>query len=184
MDGNHIIRLGALGQVGRYVSADAVRYPRRSRVIVRSARGLEIGEVLSDPGRLESKEEADGTILRGMTDEDCLLEQRLEQNRCEAYASCVALLEKKGLPAVLVDVEHLFDGSHLYFHFLGEVTPELEACTAQLAEAYEAKVQFRRFSKVLTEGCGPDCGTENGGGGGCDTCTGCSVAAACTTGSR
>ena len=183
MNRNHIIRFGALGQVGQFASVDAVCYPRRSRVIVRSRRGLEIGEVLAESGGLGVETEPvssmpDGSILRGMTDEDCLLETRLERGRREAYEACVSLLSEKGLPATLVDVEHLFDGQGLYFYFLGDVTPELEACTAQLAETYETKVQFREFSKLLTEGCGPGCGTEQAGGK-CETCNGCSIAGAC-----
>ena len=38
-----------MGQVGRFAAVDAVRYPRRSRVIVRTRRGLELGEVLMSP---------------------------------------------------------------------------------------------------------------------------------------
>ena len=38
-----------MGQVGRFTAVDAVRYPRRSRVIVRTRRGLELGEVLIPP---------------------------------------------------------------------------------------------------------------------------------------
>ena len=154
---------------------------------MRSRRGLEIGEVLSGSDGPGVETDPDGSILRGMTAEDELLEVRIERNRREAYDACVSLLSERGLPATLVDVEHLFDGQGLYFYFLGQVSPELEACTARLAEAYETKVQFRDFTKTLTEGCGPDCGTKNGGG--CDTdcgdaCTGCSVAAACSTSSH
>ena len=36
----------------------------------------------------------------------------------------------------------------------------MEPLTAELAEAYEAKAQFRKFTETLTQGCGPDCGTE------------------------
>jgi hypothetical protein len=83
---------------------------------------------------------------------------------------------------VLVDVEHLFDGQGLFFYFLGDVTPELEAYTARLAETYEAKVQFRKFTETLIEGCGPGCGTDEvKGRGGCDSCVSCAVAGACGT---
>jgi hypothetical protein len=86
------------------------------------------------------------------------------------------------MSAVLVDVEHLFDGQGLFFYFLGEVPPEIESFTAHLAEAYETKVQFRRFTETLIEGCGPGCGTEEAKGqGGCDSCTSCAVASACGT---
>jgi cell fate regulator YaaT (PSP1 superfamily) len=172
-----------MGQVGRFAAADSRRYPRHSRVIVRTRRGLEIGDVLAPPDeREDGRSFADGEILRGMTIQDDLLQARLEKHRREAYDACARLLNQRGLNAVLVDVEHLFDGQGLFFYFLGEVTPALEACTEQLAEAYEAKVQFRKFTETLLEGCGPGCGTEEvKGRGGCETCTSCAVAGACGT---
>ena len=113
-----------------------------------------------------------------MTVQDELLQARLERNRQEAYAACAQMLGKSGVPAVLVDVEHLFDGQGLFFYFLGDVTPELEAYTDRLADTYEAKVQFRKFTETLIEGCGPGCGTEEAkGNGGCESCTSCAVAA-------
>ena len=172
-----------MGQVGRFTAVDAVRYPRHSRVIVRTRRGLEIGDVLSPPDdRDESRAFADGDILRGMTVQDDLLQARLEKHRQDAYAACATMLGSSGVSAVLVDVEHLFDGQGLFFYFLGDITPELEAYTEYLADTYEAKVQFRKFTETLIEGCGPGCGTEEAkGNGGCESCTSCAVASACGT---
>lgn len=176
-----------MGQVGRFAAVDALRYPRHSRVIVRTRRGLEIGEVLTPPDdrddiREDGRAFADGDLLRGMTIEDELLYARLEQHRHDAYTACASLLAERKLPAVLVDVEHLFDGQGLFFYFLGDVPAEIEAFTDRLAEAYETKVQFRKFTETLIEGCGPGCGTEEAKGqGGCDSCTSCAVASACGT---
>jgi cell fate regulator YaaT (PSP1 superfamily) len=172
-----------MGQIGRFAAVDAVRYPRRSRVIVRTRRGLELGEVLSPPDETDDgRTFADGDLLRGVTVQDELLQARLEKNRQEAYTACAAMLAESDVSAVLVDVEHLFDGQGLFFYFLGDVTPELEAYTARLAETYEAKVQFRKFTETLIEGCGPGCGTDEvKGRGGCDSCVSCAVAGACGT---
>lgn len=172
-----------MGQVGRFAAVDAVRYPRHSRVIVRTRRGLEIGEVLAAPSDSDNgNAEADGDLLRGMTIEDELLVARLEKHRQAAYEACTALLAQHSLSAVLVDVEHLFDGQGLFFYFLGSVPTEVESLTGRLAEAYETKVQFRKFTETLIEGCGPGCGTEEvKGRGGCETCSSCAVAGACGT---
>jgi cell fate regulator YaaT (PSP1 superfamily) len=171
-----------MGQVGRFAAVDAVRYPRHCRVIVRTRRGLEIGDVLAEPDGDESRAFADGEILRGMTVQDDLLQARLEKNRQEAYNACAELLTKSGVSAVLVDVEHLFDGQGLFFYFLGEVPPSVEEYTQRLADTYETKVQFRKFTETLIEGCGPGCGTDDvKGRGGCDACTSCAVAGACGT---
>jgi cell fate regulator YaaT (PSP1 superfamily) len=172
-----------MGQVGRFTAVDAMRYPRRSRVIVRTRRGLEIGDVLTPPdGDFDQRAHSDGEILRGMTVQDELLQARLEKNRHAAYEACSNLLSESGIPAVLVDVEHLFDGQGLFFYFLGDVPPAVESYTGRLAETYETKVQFRKFSETLIEGCGPGCGTDEvKGRGGCDSCTSCAVASACGT---
>jgi hypothetical protein len=180
--GYHVIRYGLLGHVGSFASVDAVRYPRRSRVVVRSPRGLEVGEVLAEPIDQGAVPEADGQILRRMTVQDDLLEARLERRRHEAFEACQQLLTEADVPAALVDVEHLFDGEGLFFYFLGDPPLEATEITSRLADAYEAAVEFRKFADTLSEGCGPGCGTEEAKGqGGCASCTSCAVASACGT---
>jgi len=127
--------------------------------------------------------EADGTLVRRLTVEDDLLLTRIERNRDEAFQACNELLAERDLPAVLMDVEHLFDGQFAVLLLLGEVSPELEALTSELASAYETTVQFQKFAETLTAGCGPGCGTEAATGQGCSTggCGSCAVAGACGT---
>ena len=176
---HHLVRIGVMGHVGRFDSVDGVLYARHARVICRTARGLEVGEVLSSSEL--NGHQADGTLVRRLTAEDDLLLTRIERNRDEAFQACNELLAKRNLPAVLMDVEHLFDGQSLYFYFLGDVSPELEAITGELASAYETKVQFHKFAETLTAGCGPGCGTAEAIGQGCSTgdCASCAVASAC-----
>ena len=178
---HHLVRVGSLGHVGRFTAVDASCYPRCTRVVLRTGRGLELGEILAPPDDQPSKASGDGSILRGMTVEDQLLEARLEKNRQLAYAACAQRLAELHLEATLMEVEHLFDGRTLLFYFLGEMTPELETLTHELTEAYEAQVQFRRFAQAVTEGCGPGCGTDDAENG-CQSCaTGCAVAGLCST---
>jgi hypothetical protein len=173
--------VGLLGQVGRFSPADAVEYRRGMRVVCRTARGLEAAEVLAEAEPTAGCDH-DGLILRRVTVEDDLLLERLARYRDEAFESCSRLLAKRGVPAVLMDVEHLLDGAAIYFYFLGDPPAEAEALTAELAEAYESKVQFRRFAETLTEGCGPGCGTEDAENGCGVACGACAVHAACGAG--
>jgi cell fate regulator YaaT (PSP1 superfamily) len=177
---NHLVRVGAMGLVGQFRSPDRCVYPRGRRVVVRTVRGLEAGEVLAEPDGWHLAPDADGEVLRPMTVEDELLAERMERRRDDAFTACTRLLKDRGLSAILVDVEHLLDGQGLYFYFLGEVAPEVDACTAELAETYDATVKFRQFTDTLLEGCGPGCGTEDATGqGGCSSCASCAVASAC-----
>jgi len=177
----HYVRVGVLGHVGRFVSVDATRYPRGTRVIARTARGLEIGEVMSPPTGDEPYQ-ADGELLRRMTVEDELLAARLDKNRAAAFDAVNERMRASAIPSTLMDVEHLFDGQTLVFYFLGEQPVELVDVLDELAEAYESQAQLRSFTDAVTHGCGPGCGTESAAGGGCTSCsTGCAIAGACGT---
>jgi cell fate regulator YaaT (PSP1 superfamily) len=179
----HLVRTGSLGQIAGFISADQTCYPRGSRVVVRTDRGLELGQVLTPPEGEQEFMDVAGTILRGMTSEDELLETRLLKNRQAAFEACSIRIAALRLPTILMDVEHLFDGQTLVFYFLGEISPQLEALTGELTEAYESHVEFRKFTETLAVGCGPDCGTDSGAGcGSCDT--GCAVASACGSARR
>ena len=131
----HFVRIGVLGHIGRFAAVDRQQYAHGRRVVCRTSRGLEIGEVLGLAEDASSTANQDGNLLRFVTTEDDLLLARLEKHKEEAYRECVALLSDRQISATLMDVEHLFDGQSLYFYFLGEVTPEIESITRELAEA-------------------------------------------------
>ena len=202
----HLVRVGALGHVGRFPAPDGIRYPRGTRVVCRTARGLELGEVLSNAPPAESDlsvpkwadglskaaesgspvaetgspvAASDGSLVRALTSEDELVQSRLKKNRNSAYEACSRLLKDHNVGAVLVDVEHLFDGSTLYFYFLGDIPADFQPLVDELAEVYEAKVQLRDFAAAVEAGCGPDCGTEDAAGCGSGGCSTCSIASAC-----
>ena len=71
----HLVRIGVMGHVGRFDSVDGVRHPRKARVICRTSRGLEVGEVLS--ASATNGNAADGDLIRKLTVEDDLLLARL-----------------------------------------------------------------------------------------------------------
>ncbi len=172
----YLVQVGVMGAVGRFQSVDWSSHTRDSQVVCRTVRGLEVGRVLN---KVESPTtESDGDLLRRVTIEDQLLVNRLDKHRDEAFTACQELLSDNGLDAVLVDVEHLFDGQSVFFYFLGEVDHSVQRLTEQLADSYEKTVRFRQFSDTLHEGCGPDCGTENAKGCG-STCSNCAVSADC-----
>lgn len=176
---HHLVRVGKQGRVGRFSAVDAARYARGAAVVVRTARGLELGQVLAPPECESPAGLGDGSLLRAVSAADRLLAARLEQRGPAAFAAVSARLAELNSRAVLLDVEPLFDGRTLVFHFLGDAPPEVES---DLAEAYEAVAQIRRFAETLVTGCGPGCGTEEAIGGGCQSCsTGCAVAGSCGT---
>lgn len=176
----YFVRLGSVGQVGRFATVEPLRFARGTRVVCRTPRGLEVGQVL---GPDESPSHStDGQLLRQVTVEDDLLLARLARRKTEAIAACAGLLAERGLDAVLIDVEPTFDGRSLYFYFLGDVSAEVSAVTQQLADAYESEARLGAFAETLIAGCGPACGTEQGGGCGTGGCSSCAVSGLCGKG--
>ena len=148
---------------------------RGRRVIVRTDRGVELAEVIG-PYRPTSEpaEQVRATILRPTTDEDELLIRRLERHKREAVESCRQRLAELGSTSTLLDVDQLFDGGTLIMHFLGPIDQIAQSISNEVGQQYESVVRTRHFAKLLSEGCGPDCG--NGAEGSCSTgCTGCAV---------
>ena len=187
-----LCRLGIHGQVGRLRIESGVRIaslPRGCKVLCRTARGLEWGEVLAlaefahADAKPESQAESigDGVLLRRLTTEDELLRQQLTLLGNEVFEDCQRWLSENGKTDVLLDVEPLMDGVSLYFHFLGSPSQELSPHLQSLAGLYQEKVQASRFANLLEHGCGPGCGTSEGGhcGPSGSACSVCVVAHAC-----
>ena len=183
------VRIGALSEV--HLANCPLFLPRGRRVIVRSDRGTELAEIIrclphsaaeSTPASPKSADQTAErrptvSVLRPTTDEDELLLRRLDRHKREAVEACQMALAESDSQAVLLDVDQLFDGGTLVMHFLGSVDSTAESITREITERYESIVRTRHFSKLLSDGCGPNCGEKEGGCG--NACSGCAVASSC-----
>lgn len=173
------VRVGSMGEIWRLTNPQQISVTRGNRVICRTGRGLEMGCVISSaPASLPSS----GTLIRRATTEDELLETRLDKFKQQAVNQCRHELTLRGPDVVLLEVDHLFDGRTLIFHFLGQLDSQVQELTDRLVQAYEKKARLKHFAKLLADGCGPGCGTQEAGG--CGTAGGCAVcvvASACNS---
>ncbi len=168
------LRIGSLAEI--HVASCGMPLDRGTRVIARTLRGVELGEVVGPCPDTVSAESASVRVVRATTTEDELLLRRLDRHKRKAVEACREALAESGSSACLLDVDQIFDGGTLVMHFLGTVDDIATSVTKQVAEKYESIVRSRHFAKLLSEGCGPDCGTAEGGG--CGTgggCAGCAV---------
>lgn len=173
---HYLVRLGAMAEL--YAITTPLRLPGHRRVLVRTSRGVELGELVSGQPRSESAAFAKVDFVRCTTSEDDFLIARLDRYKCEAVEACRELLTESESSAILLDVDQLFDGGTLLLHFLGPVDACADEITRQVVARYEQVARIGEFATLLETGCGPACGTDEGGGCG-DTCAGCAVASAC-----
>ena len=174
----YFVRCGALAEIRRI---EMPLPPDRGQgVVVRTDRGVEIAEVIAPAAMTDAPQNSGApivTFLRKVTEQDELLWRRLEKDQRDAIESCRAKLASLGSESMLLDIDPLFDGTTLIFHFLGPVDEVAKNVTAELVESYETVSGMRKVAELLTVGCGPGCGTAEGSdSASCGSgCAGCAV---------
>ncbi|HBJ34265.1 MAG TPA: hypothetical protein DDZ51_05770 [Planctomycetaceae bacterium] len=162
---NYFVRIGAWGDVARCRATGGEAYRRGIRVICRTPRGLEIGQVTAECDSSDAEKAAEigesfATILRATTAQDELLISRLEKHRCDAILECRKCLAEAGSTAVLLEVDQVFDAGTLVFYFLDPPDENDTQLVERLAASYESRVRSGHFAKLLAQGCGPGCGEK------------------------
>ena len=179
--GLYLVRVGYQQEVIP-VQAGAIFLARGEQIICRTPRGLEMGEVLAatHPDYVETA--IASKYIRRSRPEDELLWRQLTSLSVDASTACQAFLYGQANQDVLLEVEPLFDGRTLYFHFLGTPSIETEQHVQELSDIYQKSVASSRFAALLEHGCGPGCGTKEksgcGTGGGCAVCA---ITGGCTS---
>src|SRR5262245_42757169 len=156
----YLVSYGLTGELGRFGGPAGLR--RGTRVVIRTARGVEIGEVLRPAsarlGALMGDAPA-GEVLRATTEDD-------ERQAAEQAARAAELLE--GLPEAL-DCEVLLDGRTAVLQFAGAAAGLRERAATLATSAGLTLSVYDAGTAAEEGGCG-SCGSGGGcGSGGCST---------------
>ncbi|WP_165250943.1 PSP1 C-terminal domain-containing protein [Paludisphaera soli] len=178
-----LVRYGLAGRVGWFAADDGpTPLPARGEsVVVRSSRGVELGEVLAgeSPGRGRAGEDSVGAfrVLRRADADDQARAHEAERLRERRFDLCRRIADEAGWPLELVDVEPLLDFSTvLHVLTFDDLDP------APIRARYRMSCDFDVFIEDLTDGSAagatatePEaepaaagrCGDCDCGGGGC-----------------
>ncbi|MBI3837168.1 MAG: signal peptidase [Planctomycetia bacterium] len=134
-------------------------FRRGVEVVVRTDRGMEIGEVLceaTDQSVTQIKDPGHGQILRLMSAEDARERSRLFDQARQEFQTCQRLIEQEKLDMRLVDVEHLFGGERVVVYYLAENRVDFRELVRQLASEFQTRVEMRQIgvrdeAKVLAD---------------------------------
>ena len=142
-----IVRHGAMRLLGEF-DPDSADYARGAEVVVRTDRGLELGEVLcpANPRALELiTEPTHGRIVRSLTDEDRMNRGRLCEMEQRELETCTRFAQERRLQMELVDVEHIFGGERIIFYFLAEKRVDFRELVKDLAREYQTRIEMRQI---------------------------------------
>ncbi len=169
---DYVIRYGAMRFLGVFSAPAGRKYRRGAKVIARTDRGLESGEVLCEAtaealGRL--KDPGGGQILREMTVEDCHELNRIQQQARGEITVCQQHIDRLGLKMQLVDAEHIFGGERIVIYYLAENRVDFRELVKLLASEFQTRIEMRQIgvrdeAKLLADygdcGCAVCCNTH------------------------
>jgi cell fate regulator YaaT (PSP1 superfamily) len=169
---DYIVRYGAMRFLGVFSAAAGREYRRGMRIVARTDRGLEVGEVLceaTDKATEGIDDPGAGQILREMTPEDRNELARLRQQAKEQFDVCRKSIDRLGLKMQLVDVEHIFGGERIVIYYLAENRVDFRELVRALAGEFQTRIEMRQIgvrdeAKLLADygdcGCPVCCNTH------------------------
>jgi len=140
------VRFKRAGKV-YYFDAGDIELEANDYVVVKTARGLELGRVIIAPKQVMEGKEDQGLkpVVRKAEPGDIKRAQELEAKEAEAMAECAKLIAKLGLPMKLLGAEYNLDGSRLTFFFSAEERVDFRNLVRELNSRFKKKVELRQL---------------------------------------
>jgi len=144
----YLLRHGNMRFVGIYQYEQPEPIPRKSTVIIRTERGLEIGEVLcpATPETIASvPDPTRGDILRIATPKDLQKIRELQQIKEREFVRAGELVRQHKLLMQIVDVEHLYGNERLIFYFLSDNRVDFRDLVKSMAREFQTRIELRQI---------------------------------------
>ncbi len=117
------------------------------RVIVETARGVEIGTVKIPNKLIKSSEIVSPLkeVNRKATPEDEARDRKNKEAELDAAIVCKQKIEKHGLDMSLVGAEYTFDNAKLIFYFTCETRVDFRELVKDLASTFRTRIELRQI---------------------------------------
>jgi len=144
-----IVRHGVMRNLGVFSPSKGDEYRRGDDVILRTDRGLEVGEVLceaTDEALAQMPKGATrGQILRAMSPGDRNELAKMHEQEAREFESTKTHIADSGLPMELVDVEHVFGGERIVVYYLAEGRVDFRELVRTLASDFQTRIEMRQI---------------------------------------
>jgi cell fate regulator YaaT (PSP1 superfamily) len=179
-----LVRYGRTGLVGWFSHEERTMPKAHSRVMIKTERGLEIGEVVGrfcyKSGVFKKSEQAvidyygqppescpiaaGGKFVRYATEQDLSEERHINTDARQELDKCRQIIKEMNLPMKLVDIEHIFGGERIIFYFTAESRVDFRELVKRLAKEFQTRIEMRQVgsrdaAKIAAdiEVCGQPC---------------------------
>ncbi len=144
----YVVRYGRMRFLGEYTGPEDQEHFRGQRVVIRTDRGTELGEILCPATERTAsylEQSVPGEILRLATHEDLEQEAMLIQAQKKAFDVCQELISRRRLRMDLVDVEIILGRERLVFYYLAEKRVDFRELVKDLARTLRARIEMRQI---------------------------------------
>ncbi|WP_020466559.1 PSP1 domain-containing protein [Singulisphaera acidiphila] len=145
---SYVVRYGQMRFLGEFTGMAGLEHPRGQRVVLRSDRGTEIGEVLgpaTDRTAAFLENPYRGEIIRTAAPEDLEAESKLPEWREAGFAACREFIAKRRLQMDLIDVEMIFGRERIVFYYLSEKRVDFRDLVKDLARTLQTRIEMRQI---------------------------------------
>lgn len=185
-----VVRFGVLKLVGEFANDSGAKPGCGSKLVIRTHRGTEIGEMLTSTcpnsgcSKSVSRQDmlkyiensggrdypffTDGRVLRVATAEDLARQSALEQSRHGIRTECKRIVEELEIPIKVVDAEPILGDERLYIYYYSEDRVDLRDLPARLSRLFHNRIELRQVgardeARVTAdyERCGQYCCCKN-----------------------
>lgn len=143
----YVVRYGLLRNLGVMASRAESEYRRGMQVIVRTDRGLEVGQVLCavvDDALSDLDGNPSGQVVREVLPDDINEINRLDNSRADKLSACQRHIDKLGLAMKLIDIEQLFGRERIVVYYLAEERVDFRELVKLLAAEFQTRIEMKQ----------------------------------------
>lgn len=140
------VRFKDVGKI-YYFDASGNKVNAKSKVIVETARGIEMGEVVLENFEIDetSMNQPLKKVLRIATDEDLKKAAINKAKEADAFKICAQKIKDHKLEMKLTEVEYAFDGSKILFYFTADGRIDFRDLVKDLAFVFKTRIELRQI---------------------------------------
>lgn len=145
----YVVRHGVMRMLGVFSARGSDQYQRGQRVIARTGRGMECGEVLCEATENAlsqmPKDAPTGQILRQASHDDQVELRKLAEQQVREHTVCQQRISELGLSMKLLDIERLYGGERVVVYYLSEDWVDFRELVKLLAKDFQTRVEMRQI---------------------------------------
>ncbi|HVX86579.1 MAG TPA: regulatory iron-sulfur-containing complex subunit RicT [Phycisphaerae bacterium] len=162
-----VVRYGYLREIGEFASDLTQKVGCGTKLILRTDRGTEIGEMLTttcgnggcnksitrekmlayieNSGGRDYPFSEQGRVLRAATTQDLAEQVKLDEQKHKHLTLAREMVGQHKLAMKVVDVEHLLGGERILFYFVSEQRVDFRMLVRDLAHALHTRIELRQI---------------------------------------